>query len=286
MNRSRMSRRAAFTLIELLVVIAIIAVLIALLVPAVQKVREAAARTQTMNNLKQCSLAVHGVGDVYKKLPPAYNTLGGGTGATVNTVLVHILPYIEQGPLYNTPASFPTATIPPYQAPQDYSVTDYTGKTSIVANIRVFSDIGAGTTLGSAVSLPASPTIMPCNLALHRIQDGTSNTILFATRFAVCNSQNTNFTAHPNSVNSPFFGAGTHAQLADSTSNTDRTFQTAPTTSACVNTASIYGQSFSASGITVGLADGTVRNIVSSITPANFQRGICPNDGNVVDFGN
>ena len=89
--------RRAFTLIELLVVIAIIAVLIGLLLPAVQKVREAAARSEAMNNLKQLGLAVHNAHDAHQTKPMMYGNYGGKDG----TVFYHLLPYLEQGNLWS-----------------------------------------------------------------------------------------------------------------------------------------------------------------------------------------
>src|SRR5207253_2786415 len=142
------ARLRGFTLIELLVVIAIIAILIALLVPAVQKVREAAARTQCLNNLKQIGLATHSFNDTYKKLPPAWSPdAGGGTFGSnassfgpynnpskTGTIFFFILPYIEQAPLYNiSPNAQTTATqyaaiVPIYICPSDPTVANNIGR--------------------------------------------------------------------------------------------------------------------------------------------------------------
>ena len=102
-------RRIGFTLVELLVVIAIIGILVAMLLPAVQAAREAARRTHCLNNLKQVALGLHSHHDAYHKFPPTYyggyaNTppAGGYRVTSMNwSFLARILPYIEQGDLYD-----------------------------------------------------------------------------------------------------------------------------------------------------------------------------------------
>jgi len=102
--------RAGFTLIELLVVIAIIAILIALLVPAVQKVREAAARTQCTNNLKQIGIAMHMLGDTYHHFPPGEASANDKSFGWAT----YILPFIEQGTLYDRLSAEYTLFIDPH----------------------------------------------------------------------------------------------------------------------------------------------------------------------------
>src|SRR5947207_299613 len=107
-------RRSAFTLVELLVVIAIIGVLVALLLPAVQAGREAARRSQCMNNLRQIGLALHTYHDTFRVFPPSYLTVPGGSPSMGPpdpengdagpgwTALMLLLPQVEQGNLYNS----------------------------------------------------------------------------------------------------------------------------------------------------------------------------------------
>src|SRR5437870_3418142 len=185
MPRMWSEKKKGFTLIELLVVIAIIAILIALLVPAVQKVREAAARTQSQNNLKQMSLALHSCNDSYKKLPSVANlfptvNINQWAPAPHGTVFYYLLPFIEQNNIYKNTTNWSwnaPDVVPIFIAPNDstmpasYKTWGDRGATSYSANWSVF-----GSTDGGQAKIPAT------------FQQGTSTTVCFSERMCICQS--------------------------------------------------------------------------------------------------
>ena len=292
-----MLKRRGFTLIELLVVIAIIAILIGLLVPAVQKIRESADRLRTSNNLKQIGLAVHGFHDNYKKFPDAFASGGAFALTNPQTMWVHLLPFVEQDNLYRNLTGNSNAVVSPYLAPSDPFNTDPAGRLNFAGNIRLFgARLTNANTVGTAVTPPTAGAVLS-GLTLGRFPDGTTNTIMLATRFADCNNSystgatattaagGTTWLGHPGSVNGGFFGAGTAMGPAARGTASDNTlmFQVAPTNLLCNGAASIYGHAFGTGGLGVALADGSVRNIRGDMTPLTYQRALCPADGGILD---
>ena len=129
MNKHHPVRRG-FTLIELLVVIAIIAVLIALLLPAVQQAREAARRSQCKNNLKQIGLALHNYHDMANRFPFGYYATPPAVGLNAASWGLMLLPYLDQGPLYQS-FDFTSPAMNAPQAPHNPAV--------LAANVAVIS---------------------------------------------------------------------------------------------------------------------------------------------------
>src|SRR5687767_11534890 len=120
LKSTKTNHRRGFTLIELLVVIAIIAILIGLLVPAVQRAREAASRTQCMNNLKQLGLAAHNYHDTQKHLPPAIGYYPTTQNGVFGTHFFHLLPNLEQDSLFRS--ALGGLPFPPPDGPTYYAV--------------------------------------------------------------------------------------------------------------------------------------------------------------------
>ena len=205
-------RRSGFTLIELLVVIAIIAILIGLLLPAVQKIREAANRMKCSNNLKQLGLAAHNFESAYQTLPPGEWTRSTDGGSSRPGLMAVILAYVEQANKFNqfnfafdvntaaVNAPARRQDVPIFLCPSDSSGarftdggqpvgrTNYFGSIGAVADSRLEGDPRSG--CFHANSSTAAGTT-PTGLALSALTDGTSNTAMFS---EVMRSQTANST--------------------------------------------------------------------------------------------
>jgi prepilin-type N-terminal cleavage/methylation domain-containing protein/prepilin-type processing-associated H-X9-DG protein len=219
------ARLRAFTLIELLVVIAIIAILVALLLPAVQQAREAARRTGCRNNLHQISLALHNYHEVYRVFPkggyggglstPAQYDTANARGCRLMSWGTALLPYLDQGPLFNRwdqnqwylqgtnqalaqtmlPVYLcPTSPLPPLRANGDnltstpeYARSDYAGNYGERA-VRCHPQLSCPNTYAELNDTSGQPrgtmmlqplaTSRSLNIGIGDIRDGTSNTIM------------------------------------------------------------------------------------------------------------
>ncbi|MBY0229879.1 MAG: DUF1559 domain-containing protein [Gemmataceae bacterium] len=303
-------RQRGFTLIELLVVIAIIAILIGLLLPAVQKVREAAARMQSANNLKQMSLATHACHDVHGKFPSTHGCFpndadgvawGGYTPSRFGTLQFFLLPYIEQEAVFkqttdNSWRSY--AVIKTYQAPGDPTLPSDgktwgdRGATSYRANWHAFrGGWGEDWQKGGVTNFS------------YVKADGTSNTIFFAESMAICGNpqgttgltyveliwgedgQNSGPIGQKYNQNIFFIPAFWNANRPDVGDNpkfyTGQNYATSgqATSLPQINPSDLECdpkrvQSFSAGGILVGLGDGSVRTVSGQVSQVTWGRAV------------
>jgi prepilin-type N-terminal cleavage/methylation domain-containing protein len=287
---SSSSRHAAFTLIELLVVIAIIAVLIGLLLPAVQKVREAAFRTQCSNNVKQIALAVHNYADTNNGRLPNLSTWN--PPVIQSSAFFDLLLYIEQENLYRTALqiNYQTDGYPYYLSTNGY-VAIYNSpsagntwpgsnaeSTNYAANYFVLGRINPGVQQRYTPYATCKP---PYTLA--NIPDGTSNTVLLGEK----NSEGTFWPCPMSNINNaPTFGCVLNASAPYPYSYwgpyCQDSLQPPLRVSQPGNWSFLRASSVHTGGMVTSLADGSVRNVSYSISPQTWLSAISPDDGQVL----
>jgi prepilin-type N-terminal cleavage/methylation domain-containing protein/prepilin-type processing-associated H-X9-DG protein len=292
-------RRTAFTLIELLVVIAIIAILVGLLLPAVQKVREAAARMSCQNNLKQIGVALHNYHSAYQKLPPGSNL----SGFTVVTLL---LPFMEQDNLYKTINFVASPDDPlnagPYGTPIKTLIcpSDAFGNMPQgLAGNNYFANYGTNINFFGNSSVANGVFALRDNgLSLLAITDGTSNTVAFSelkkgdynnALYSSADWLNASSAGLPTTADQAYsicqtvnvqdlslqcFSAGGE-WLSDDSTGTAYTHVVPPNTTNCCwlanLTFSVTASSYHTNGVNVLLCDGSVRWVTNAISLTTWR---------------
>ena len=281
-----MIRRAAwdrrgFTLVELLVIIAFIAVLVAVLIPAVQRVRESAARAHCANNLKHIGLAFHNFHDVNKALPqggwnPPGTCVANPKDRRQWGWSFQILPYLEQGTLYRDAnlTAIRTAVVPAYYCPSRRPAQVY-------ANHNVIDYAGCAGSSVHGMNGIVARGFFPW-LRLADVTDGPANTIMVAER--QCNLAR--FGTNLDEVESPFLsgwnGDWGHYRRTRQSEGLWQTPQRDYASSA-TKASERFGSSHP-TGINVVLGDGAVRMIRFEVDPVCFMRACVRNDGQTVSL--